>query len=212
MRSSYKTVLVVLAIVSAISAVAASTALAEPQWETKTAGVWKPVASTLEVKATGELRLLLSGETWGGATCKAETSGTVEPHGKGTVTTFVLSACKSINEACQEWSARKALHLPWKTELYVPEGTLPPTRDRIVEAGSGLPEEQFRCFFSNQELLPECSLKTTQGLSQEITGGERETWETEMVNCGIAGHNEIASWEGKLVIKPPTGTEAIRGK
>jgi hypothetical protein len=204
-------VLAVLVVVSAISAVAASSAFAESQWEAKSAGVWKPIASTLEVKATGELRLS-SPETWGGATCKAETSGTVEPHGKGTIKSFVLSACTSQSEACKEWYARKALHLSWKTELYL--GEFSSIRDRILEGGSGLPQEEFGCSFNTQELLPVCSLKTTQALSQEETGGgERETWErNEGVKCSIAFHEEFSWWEGKLVIKPPTGTEAIRAK
>jgi hypothetical protein len=213
MRSRYKTVLVALVVVSAISAVAASSAFAEPQWETKSAGVWKPIASTLEVKATGELRLS-SSETWGGATCKAETSGTIEPHGKGTITSFVLSACTSQSEACTNWRARRALHLSWKTELYLPEGQSAKARNRIVEGGSGQPQEEFECYFNTQELRPVCSLKTTQALSQEETGGgERETWErNEGVKCSIASHEEFSWWEGKLVIKPPTGTEAIRAK
>jgi hypothetical protein len=221
MRSRSKMVFAALVAVVAISAVAASSAFASPEWYVKKAKVFAKVTSSVNVHGT---------DTWEfvetkyekkvgipatlSISCTGEGEGTIKAGGDGTISHLGESSCKpgkTSGNQCKESVKVAGVDLPWKTELYKEGSTI---RDRIVSGGDGTPGMELVCktgLFG--EFTAFCSINTNTLMTNNVSGGLVEA-ELEKVSnkthCSFS-EEESGEWKGTLKVTPDeTGVEAIK--
>ena len=145
MRSKLRTICAALLAVFALTAVAASSASAAPEWYIKKAGVFAKVKEAINVKqgtANWELTDKVSIFERFGVKCTSEDSGQIKPGGIASIVTIQGLRCSEVKGGERIEGPVPAVHLPWKLELYT-EGT--EIRTRILNGGSGTPEQEFTC-------------------------------------------------------------------
>jgi len=108
-------------------------------------GLTEPIA----VESLGELTLEdMSAGTR--ITCKGKDKGTVGPGAADEITEIAAEECKFVSGhagSCTESDpvTAKAVHLPWDTELVLPEGAGTMARDDIKTSGAGTPGWSVEC-------------------------------------------------------------------
>ena len=208
MRSLSRKVLVVLLIVSALTAATAASAFAAPEWYAKTHGVYKKVTG-LAVKSTTK-KLIVTDTRWGKGVrtaCEVTVEGTLASGGLGTISGYNVSKCEA-SPPCGKVTQVEDVHLPWKTELYkVGAGEF---REKIVSGGSGTPAWEFQCEVGGIQTKDVCNLDTSAIVRNGLEGSvESEFSEgSKRTTCEIGGA-EAGKWEGAIIFPQPKGVEAI---
>lgn len=214
MRSNLRVGFVALVAVFALSAVAAASALASPEWYVKKGGSFKKVSAAVNVDFTGTYELyyhpsILETYHFSCTVGSSSTliSGAIEAASLGSITKFSLeepeTQCKGVKETrniCERVELEKAGELPWSTELYS-EGT--EKRIRIKSGGSLPPVTEWKCGRGNLK----CNLNTTAkvtnfGLLNVVEA--RFDANSNKVECNNRGKAE-GEWKGTLTIAPTEG-------
>jgi|SRR5580700_1874191 hypothetical protein len=220
---SIRIVFVTLVAVFAFSAVAASSALASPEWYVKKAGVFAKVKESVKVLSTDTLELIDTKygtpppfSNWG-ISCEGTDLGVIKAGGTGEITSFSINKCepaKIAENACEEVEGWKAPHLAWKTELYAEGGTI---RDRIVSGGSGTPEWVVQCKTAFPFSDNSCGINTSTLMTNNVSGGLVESAfdKTSNKTSCTKGGEKAGEWKGVLKIEPTesekkAGVEAIK--
>lgn len=206
MRSTYRTVLVTLVAALALSAAAASSALAAPEWYAKKGGALSKVTSPLEAAATTSLTVTDSG--WLGGVkvkCTGKMTQTLEAGGVSKVTGYAATSCETVAGTCNPTIA-EAQNLPWKAELYA-EGT--EVRSRLVSGGSGTPGWEFYCASVGQ--FDTCNFNTSANVLNTWSGSVQAVFDAQSnkTTCSQGGA-EAGRLEGTVTLEPPKGVEAIQ--
>ncbi len=204
MRHVYRSMLVVIMAVAALSAVMASSALAAPEWAVKAqGGVNVKVTSAFTVKQTPKLTITDTTNNLA-VTCEISPTGSIEAGGVGKING--LTNCKGSN-ACVLVSAQD-VNLPWKTELYKKGEQY---RDRIVSGGSGTPELAFECEVGGIRESDNCGLNTSANIENEVSGTVKQRFDGESAktNCLKGGGEKTGKVEGAITVAPPTGFEGV---
>jgi hypothetical protein len=219
MRSMLRTVPVALVAVLALGAVAASSALASPEFYVKKAGVFKKVTESVNVTLENQFELIDTKNEGFGESCTGEASGAVKAAGLGNLETFrVFERCKGLGNPllCETAETGTALNMPWGLELYK-EGT--EVRNRIVEGVSknGTPAWHFSCKGRFGEGNDTCNVNTSAHITNNATKGWVEVVfdaKSKKTKCS-GGGAESGEWKGVLKMKPTekekkAGVEAIK--
>jgi hypothetical protein len=99
---------------------------------------WSSGTTTLVDQPSGP-----NGAPWG-VTCEESGEGTVSSAGAGTVTKITFSGCKqSANSECNGTDSLEALHLGWKTQLYL--GGKEAFSNAIAEGTAGTVAFKIKC-------------------------------------------------------------------
>jgi hypothetical protein len=220
MKSKSRMVLVALVAVFAISAVAASSALASPEWYVKKAGVFAKVTTSVKVALKSskieviDTKRTFAGVPFGISCTVVEGEGVIKSGGAGEILSFRPESCTGVKKEglayCTKVTAVSANGLEWKTELYK-EGT--EVRERLVpNAGGGL---TFGCETSLGKLSDSCGIKTSVSSSNALPLGlVEETFDakTSKTPCSLGG-TEAGEWKGGFSTKAnEAGVEAIKAE
>lgn len=227
---SIRITLVALIAVFALSAVAASSAFASPEWYVKKGGVWTKATSNVNWELVNTNQKVwvseISGGEYIGVECAGEggiyADGSIGPAGKAEITRFELNAgskrCSPrLQESglsdCETFKEGKSANLPWSMELYS-EGS--ETRTKIGPGSSGKsPAVVARCGLVVTSTILECEVAGSAEVISEPSNGAFGLWfnpKTKKTSCDgtLKGGAESGSWGGLLVLKP-SKTEAEKG-
>jgi hypothetical protein len=224
MKHMFRTVLVALIAVFALTAIAASPALAAPEWYVKKAGVFKKLTGTETVKVNFEGTFEVSDTKFGplkrplAVSCTAkgeEARGEIKSAGTGVISSFEteIAKCKPAtveHNECRSVEHDASVHLPWKTELYT-EGS--EIRARIVNDGAGTPDWAWTCEVFSGSGGDECGVAGSTHVSNNALGGFAEaTFDTKSAKTEcFLGKKEAGEWKGVMKVKAnQTGVEAIK--
>ncbi len=206
-------VVVALVAVFALSAVAASSALATPEWYVKKAGKFEKVKEAVKVQGTYSWDLVATDPQVllepGGIALSAEFEGELKSGGIALLKTMNEAKGKAISPCQKLVGSAGPSHLPWNLELYK-EGT--EVRSKILNGGSGAPEYKFECeWFEWGDRIELSNLNTSikmTNLTSNVEGAfDTKSAETE---CRFAGP---CKWTGVFVTVKPiekSGVEAIK--
>ncbi len=216
MRSMSRMVLVALVAAFALSAVAASSAFASPEWYAKKGGVWAKVTTSLKVKATitfeatdtGYKGLFGKSRT---VRCEGAPEGEIKSGGIGDIYAMNAKGCEAVSvcENVEHWSFE---NIPWGTELYSSGSEV---RDRIVDGSSGKrPAWNMECKIAllGSE-VDECGLNTSTHITNNASGYVEAAFDSKSNKtvCSQFSKEETGEWKGVFKIKPTeSGVEAIK--
>ncbi len=198
---SIRITLVALIAVFALSAVAASSALASPEWYTKKSTEskeWEKLKEPIAVTGTSGWELHFEGlkGPWTFA-CSQTMTGTVTSGGVGTINEITNIKCSS--KACT-LRELKFLNFPMHTELYK-EGTA--IRQRILAGKSeeDTPGLEFRCEGEETALI-RCTWDSSTSMSNTVFGkveGVDAKYDTHSSKLKCGGFGEVPvtgdSWD-----------------
>jgi hypothetical protein len=224
MRSMSRMTCVALVAVFALTAVAASSALAAPEWYVKKAGTFAKVTKAVAVQFENKWEITdtkysLPGEVFAIACKGYGGEGEIEAASKGKIYLFEgqIRECEGAgtNSACKEYTGDSAANLGWNTELYK-EGT--ENRQKIFGNSGKEPAVLFSCrnpIFGT--ISDTCELKTSTHMKNNTTTGFVEAEfeaKSAKTKCSQGGA-EAGEWKGTLTIKPTetekkAGVEAIK--
>ncbi len=206
MRSKSKVVLAALVAVFAFTAVAASSALASPEWYVKKAGVWEKVTEAVKVVGEGSWELIDTGNEVMGergleplrVSCTSTSTGEIKPGGIEVITTRTIGKCTGHPAGCGTIKSSEGRNFPWKTELYK-EGTT--VRSRIlseVEGGKKTPEWKFTCS-PITTWTDTCGVNSTTSTSNNASGYVEEAFDTKSnkTHCSVGGESK-GEWKGSF--------------
>jgi hypothetical protein len=224
MRSTLRMTFLALLAVFALSAVAAASASASPEWYVKKGGVFKKAGTAVKVNFTGTYELYYHpklGSYRFSCTVGPSSeliSGTIEAASLGSITkfspAFPETECKGVKEklnVCESGvEAEKSANLPWATELYS-EGT--EKRIRIKSGGSLPPVTEWKC----RGTIFECDLNTTARVNNKTLPDVVEATFDAKSNKVVCNNGAKAEgeWKGTLTIAPSeaekkAGVEGIK--
>ncbi len=236
MKLTLRRAAVAVLVALSLGAVAASSALASPEWYAKKAGTFKKVTSSINVElsanklsVTDVKRLEFLGMTCTSSTSKLE--GVIESATAAKVSLFEFTQpaaeCKGVTEAerkekglyyCETPREDRDWYLPWTLDPYT-EGS----EDRVKLASSVGAEYnplfEFTCSSFVGKTSAVCGVNTTAHLSNNATAGDIEVdfeSKSAKTKCTEFGTGEQAGeWKGLLTIKPTeaekkAGVEAIK--
>jgi hypothetical protein len=208
--------LVALVAVCAFSAVAASSALASPEWYVKKGGTYSKVKEAVKVKAAFGLEEIVVpefGEKFG-IKCKGTATGELKSGGISDISQIITGGvdCEKV-DACEqllEEGGVRPVNSPWQLELYK-EGT--EIRSKIVSSGSGTPEFIFWCktWFSGETEV-KTSLSTSTHMTNLASGFVEAAFDAKSAKVPWADGGKI-EWKGPfLTIEPveKSGVEAVK--
>ncbi len=219
MRYKFTTAVVTLAAVFALGAVAASSALASPEWYVKEGGTFHKLTSALEVHANTNLDLtdepVKEPPIYVSESCLGSMKFKIEPGGVSKIVEYTAAECKFSKSnapvSCGGIVTALARHLPWKSELYL-EGT--EIRERLVSGGSGTPEWEFEC--GNDEFKDSCGFNTSAHVINNALNSVEAQFEAKsnktFCSWGATfnGNKESGSLKGTIKLELPKGVEAIK--
>jgi hypothetical protein len=135
-----RVVLVALVAAFAFSAVAASSALASPEWYVKKAGKYEKVSEAVNVGGTVSFDAVIVYSTFkefpGEAKCHGSVKGELKSGGISDITSLTIEKCE-VGKWIVGIGRGEARNFPWQAELYK-EGS--EIRSRLVNGGHGTPE------------------------------------------------------------------------
>lgn len=204
MSTRCRTALAVLVAAFAFSAVAASAAIAAPEWyssSTKPAPEWwqggSKLSSAINVKTSGKVWMEDRGAPMA-VSCESSGEGTAGTGAAGKLTSWTLSGCaptaKAINEKGEEVAnaclsvTKTSLFkkLPWRGTLTLSKGTL---QDVLIGEGKEELGFQFECNTSLGKVADECSA-TEKQISvpvSNVSGGVEATFGSEpLYKCSVS--------------------------
>lgn len=209
---STKITFVTLVAVFAFSAVAASSALASPEWYVKKGGTYSKVNEAVKVKAKFGLEEIVTpelGEKFG-VKCKGSAAGELKSAGISDVTTLEGISCEKVDGCEKIEKALEPYHMPWQLELYK-EGT--EIRSKIVSGGSGTPGLRFSCkrvLHGVSEV--ETSLSTSTHMTNLASGLVEAAFDEKSAKLPWSQGGTI-EWKGPFLTVEPvekSGVEAIK--
>jgi hypothetical protein len=227
----FRTVLVALIAVFALTAIAASSALASPEWYVKKAGVFKKVTTAVKVEfEASKLAMIYNlGGGYEGMSCTTSTfgHGTVEAAGVGKIEAFRAGRpeenCQggkikenSEGNVCTEHGIEEmtAINTPWTTQLSA-EGT----SIRMGISQSPLPGFKFKCkTIGGTQILVSCEGNTSARAFNNATAGlVEDEFESKSPRTTCAKEKEKGEWKGTLKVKPSkaeneAGIEAVKAE
>jgi len=116
------------------------------------------------------------GAPWS-VTCEESGAGTVATVGKGSVSGITLTGCKQWGSSeCNGTDSIEALHLPWKTQLYL--GVSEAFSDAIMEGTAGVVAFKIKCESYGLKLEDTCEAGSG-------TSGRLATFMTNGVESGV---------------------------
>lgn len=206
MRSVCRVALAAFAVALALGAIAASSALAAPEWYTSTSKPtpeWQQAGAKItEAAATKWKGSVTLGDTGADAEmeCTASGEGTAGPGAVDKDTSWTLSSCvapaKALNgkgelvaNECEKAVKAEIKDLPWHTELFLSRTIF----DAISESGGGEPGFSVTCKADGIEVTDKCTASRLFGFSTAIanvTGGVESTFDgssNTSMNCTIGG-------------------------
>jgi|HubBroStandDraft_4_1064222.scaffolds.fasta_scaffold06695_3 hypothetical protein len=217
MRSKLRTICAALLAVFALTAVAASSASAAPEWYVKKGGVFEKVKEAINVEGTAswEVTDKVSIFERFGVKCTSKDFGQIKPGGKSTLEEEREFNCTPV-KGCEHLGANLGVvGLNWNLELYT-EGT--EIRSRITsEHKETTPAIAFTCRQNLTEKTDECGVNTsTKMMNIPLSGFVEATFDAKSAktNCSWGGTGK-GEWTGTLVtVKPKAGTgvEAIKAQ
>jgi hypothetical protein len=213
---SIRIVFVALVAVFAFSAVAASSALASPEWYAKKSGTWAKITTPVAFEAESkyeftDTKLAIWKVIGKEATiaCTGTTKGVVGAGAAAKLNELRSSSCAcSIPGSECTFTRDEVRNLPWLTELYK-EGT--EIRSKFVSNGGKLPVWIFAYEFSGQGFGDECLVNTSTHMANTATGVEAKfDAKSSKTKCSEGGA-EAGEWKGFIKMKPTEkGVEAIK--
>lgn len=221
MRSMLRIMFLALVTVFALAAIAASSALAAPEWYAKKSGVWAKVTTPVKIKIEGTVEV---NDREGYPSLKrplaischfteALNEGEVKPAGAGKIELHLGSAeCKPAtveNNTCQAIEGKASTNLPWATELYSEGSEL---RQRLVNGGAGTPIWTFKCKTFFNPIEDNCSFNTSMHTTNLVSGLVEAALDTKSNQTYCSSSNKTdGEWKGSLKFKAnQTGVEAIK--
>lgn len=154
-----------------------------------------------------------NGAPWG-VTCEESGEGTVGALGTGSTTHITPSGCKQSGfSECNGIDSIEALHLPWKTQLYL--GSKEAFADAFAEGGSGKVAFKIKC--ETHGLKEEDTCEAASGtanrlgaaLTNGIESGVRSNYyglsEGVSLTCGRGGSENSELNESSHVVKLSSG-------
>ncbi len=203
MRFMYRMAPAVFALVLAICAVTASSALASewkvgtPEWQQ--GGVALSTAAVTTSKGTVKLTDEGTGVT---VECEAAGEGAAGPTAAGEETKWAFSKCVTQTGNCAK-PELFAFHLPWNTELSISAGTI---RDSITSK-AGLPGYKLVCTVSGTKIEDQCTASTLKMKMKDVASGVEASLESSpKLNCSVGGSGK-GKVEGSQVIQPVKGAK-----
>ena len=197
MRSMYRAALAAFAVAIATSAVAASAALAAPEWysqplptpEWRVGGVKLTEATATRWSGTVKLYDEASGVA---VECKDTGEGSAGPGAGDKETKWTMSSCVTTSGTCPNPSLA-ATGLSWKTELSDSGETI---NDLATSSGSGTPGFRIAC---SGIVKDTCNSTSLSAKAENAAAGANATFDGANLTCSVSG-----SKSGKL-----TGTQLI---
>lgn len=199
--------------VFALGATAASSALANPVWESSECievaphegrwssadcnqyggeekfalSPWLVLSASDAVLSAGTLKLTDSkGGLFGESVtiqCTGTDAGTVGPGSVDETTSITATECKTIEGTCPSPKA-EALHLPWDTQLEEPNAG--EVRDKIKSSGAGTPGWKVKCSILTDECTAETSTLMRNNEEEGSVEAEFES-KSAKANCSRGG-------------------------
>ncbi|HWY89440.1 MAG TPA: hypothetical protein VNY31_02105 [Solirubrobacteraceae bacterium] len=219
-----KTVFAALIAIFALSAVAASSALASPEWYVKKAGVFKKVTTSVNVNVeTSKLQIVDTKYELGvplGIACRAAGKGVIKSGGASSISQGLkvegLEFCEGVEGKIEGKGSRFCKQVllvtpisEWTAELYM-EGS--EVRERLLKGGW-----QFECETIIGRVGDTCEIATSAHAGNNTTAGSVEAafdTKSSKTSCSHRGAGS-GEWKGTLTITPTTsekeaGVEAIK--
>jgi hypothetical protein len=205
MRSKPKMILLALVAVLAVSATAASTALASPEWYFKNKGVYKKLTTSMKVVYENPFELIDTKDNPVSlaVSCKGTGEGVIKAGAKGEITSFGIGLpenCKGVPVKgitdCEKFETAESADLPWETELYK-EGS--EIRDKIL----GTPIWSFTCKSIFGPYDDTCGVSPSTSIVNNASSGLVEAKfdaKSGKTSCSEGG-KEAGEWKGTLKIK-----------
>jgi hypothetical protein len=210
---SIRVVFVALVAVFALSAVAASSALASPEWYAKKAGVFAKITTPVKFEAESKFeftdtKLAIWGILGQKATvsCKGTTKGVVGNGVAGKLNEIRTSCSCSMPSLSCTFEKEEVRNTPWSTELYK-EGS--EIRDKFVGTPVWLFEYEIQ---GGDRFVDECAVNTSTHMTNTSGGGVEAAFDAKSVKTQCSeGGKESGEWKGYLKIKAAeTGVEALK--
>jgi hypothetical protein len=206
-----------LAAVFALSAVAASSALASPEWYVKKAGKFEKVTTAVKVVGTFSWEMILLPEGFGkefqgGMSCQGTAEGELKSGGLSTVTHYGTEKCKAL-KYCESLAGEiNWRSIPWQLELYT-EGS--EIRSRL--SGKETPGLRWNCHWAppaNGLFSEEINTTfPTSHMSNLVSGFVEAKFDAKSAKTSWA--NGKVEWKGSFVTLEPlehSGVEAIKAE
>jgi hypothetical protein len=212
MRSIVKMVGAALVAACAVSAVAASSALASPEWYVKKGGTYSKVTAAVSVKAAWGLEEIVTpelGEKFG-IKCKGSAKGELKSAGVSDITTIEGLSCEKVDGCEKLEETVEPYNTPWQLELYK-EGS--EIRSKIVSGGNGTPGFRFACKRALRGVTRvETALSTSTHMTNLASGLVEASFDEKSAKVNWSGGGKI-EWKGSFLTVEPvekSGVEAIK--
>lgn len=179
----YKKLTMALLAIFVLGALACSTAFAEYEGAAWTVGETVIKENTV-LKLKEVSGITLEDSKFGFAIeCKVGGELKINGEGKGEITAFTLSLCKTVKGCGETEITALATLLPWSTQLQEPEGKEAPLRDNITNAGVSV-----ECLVAGVKIKDECTGTTSQGI-EDVPGGVDTIFDTKSthLSCTLGG-------------------------
>lgn len=202
----------VIAVAFAVSAIAASAALAAPEWYVPKAPEWQQSGVSLsEASATkwkGTVTIVDNGEENASVECETSGEGSAGPGAVDKETTWSFAGCHLVHAGkCTKFESVKAVGLPWHTELVYSGKAI---HDVIHTEGTGQTGFQINCTFNGLKLGDNCTAKTLETSTANVSVGVSAALIGQGVKCLGGGEGSLS---GTQTIEASKGAalEANRG-
>ncbi len=172
-------------------------------------GPFTKVASSLAVDSTG--KLTIEDQGWGDTrvSCTVQTTGGIEPAGKGTITSYFVSGCTASGSLCSSLDTVTAVNLPWKTALSEAGGVI---SESILSGGSGTPQWHFECTGGGVRREDTCNLNVSPAMHNGPSGNVDALFYGNRVSCARDSKENEGLWEGELAVEHPASVAEIAVK
>ncbi len=206
-------VLVALVAVFALSAVAASSAFASPEWYVKKGGTYSKVKEAVKIKGAWELEEIVTPTGYGppynekfGVKCNGNSEGELKSGGISDLISIGIDRCEKI-DGCEKLEEKEApLNIPWQLELYK-EGT--EIRSKFVSGINGMAGFRFSCktLFLGPVAV-ETSLSTSTHMTNLASGFVEAAFDAKSAKGSWADGGEI-EWKGPFLTVEPAGKSGV---
>jgi hypothetical protein len=210
---SMRIVFVALVAVFALGAVAASSALASPEWYVKKSGTYSKVKEAVKVKAKFSLEEIVTpelGQPKFGVSCHGSSEGELKSAGVSDLTTITGLSCEAVDHCEKLEKSVEPFHIPWQLELYKEATEI---RSKFVSGTNGQAGFVFSCkrpFIGVSRV--ETLIKTSTHMSNLVSGFVEASFDEKSAKQPWSGGGEI-EWKGPFLTVEPvekSGVEAIK--
>ncbi len=212
---SIKIAFVALVAVFAFSAVAASSALASPEWYVKKSGLFEKVKESVPVTGTLSFEVVDTFlEEDGGLSCSGQApDDSLKSGGILEITKFEGYTCKTVKGCERLEKSPEPTNMPWQLELYT-EGS--EIRGKLKASNGNTPAFAFTCRWEKKQNAETdvCGMNTSTKMKNLLSGFVEATFDekTAKTNCtlGGKGKGELKGVFSTVKPKEKSGVEAIK--